>query len=237
MLSPPVTQFQKVIPKKVSDFIFAQLEESIVLKEFLPEEKLPTERELASMFKVSRLAVREALYKLEQNGLIEKRVGAKGGTFARPLTQYAHQRNKEEIRSNWHEIVKVFEFRSVIEPETVYLAATRISSEELALLKEYVEKSIEETCPREMFRALDVKFHLSVAKASRNVYLEQAVRQIRTKINPVLDLVPYDQNIKSTNIESHMALFDALKDGDGGKAKEIMRKHIEATATVIDAIL
>jgi len=226
-------QFQEVTPKKVSDFILEQLEEAIILKEFLSEEQLPTERELASLFNASRLAVREALSQLEKDGLIEKRLGAKGGTFVLPLTKNSHNRNREEIRKGWELMLKVFEFRSIIEPEAAYLAAERITPSELAQLRGYVEKSMEEDCTRELFRALDVKFHLSIAKASGNQYFENAVRQIRTKINPALDLMPYNQNVKLVSYEKHMVLFDALNKRDGNKAKEIMKQHTDETVEAI----
>lgn len=72
-------RFEKVSAKKVSEFILEQLEEAIILKELLSEEQLPTERELAEIFNASRITVREALSELENRGLIEKCVGAKGG--------------------------------------------------------------------------------------------------------------------------------------------------------------
>ncbi|GJM70884.1 hypothetical protein HMSSN036_31000 [Paenibacillus macerans] len=70
--------FEKVSTKKVSEFIKEQLEEAIILKEFMSEDQLPSERELAEIFNASRITVREALAALEAKGLIEKRVGAKG---------------------------------------------------------------------------------------------------------------------------------------------------------------
>ncbi|OXM85438.1 FadR/GntR family transcriptional regulator [Paenibacillus rigui] len=233
MHSQATLQFEKVSPKKVSDFILEQLEEAIILKEFLSEEQLPTERELASMFNASRLAVREALSQLEEEGLIEKRLGAKGGTFVLPLTLNSHQRNREEIKNDWDNMLKVFEFRSVIEPEAACMAAERITPAELDQLKGFVEKSMEEDCTREMFRAMDVKFHLSIAKASGNQYFEKAVRQIRTKINPALDLMPYNPNVKLSSYQKHMVLLDALAERNGAKAKEIMKQHISETADAI----
>ncbi|MEI7028276.1 FadR/GntR family transcriptional regulator [Paenibacillus sp. y28] len=229
------TPFQKVLPKKMSDFILEQLEEAIILKEFLSEEQLPTERDLAAMFNASRLAVREALSQLEQNGLIEKRLGAKGGTFVLPLTENSHRRTREEIRKGWNEMQEVFEFRSVIEPEAAFLAAVRCSKHDLLMLREYVEKSMEADCSREVFRALDVRFHLLIARASNNIYLEKAVRQIRTKINPALDLMPYNTQIKLASYDKHLELIDALSSRDGSRAKDLMRQHIDATSAAIYA--
>ena len=236
MLYQPAKTLQKVSPPKISDVILEQLEEAIILKEFLSEEQLPAERELAEIFKVSRLAVREALAQLEEKGLIEKRLGGKGGTFVLPLTKNAHQRTREEIQKDWDQMKAVFEFRSYIEPEAARLAAERIEQAELLLLADLVERGLGEEGNREIRRSLDVKFHLAIAKASRNVYFEKAVRQIRTKINPALDLSPYNANSKLA-YEKHTDLLDALRSRDGARAKAIMESHVSDTATAVQTIV
>ncbi|MGC5771969.1 FadR/GntR family transcriptional regulator [Paenibacillus pabuli] len=230
-------RFEKVSTKKVSEFIREQLEEAIILKELMSEEQLPSERDLAEIFNASRITVREALSVLEEKGLIEKRVGAKGGTFVLPLTTNSHKRTREEIMRDWDQMLKVFEYRTIIEPEGAFLAAERITAGELELLEAYVEQSIEPHCTRERFRALDVKFHLTIAKASGNPYCEAAVRQIRTKINPALDLMPYDDRIRSVNHGIHMEILEALRAHDSIKSRETMKRHIEFSADAIYARL
>ncbi|GGG02914.1 GntR family transcriptional regulator [Paenibacillus albidus] len=228
---------EKVSAKKVSEFIREQLEEAIILKELLSEEQLPSERELAEIFNASRITVREALSQLESKGLIEKRVGAKGGTFILPVTANSHKRTRAEIKRDWEQMLKVFEYRTIIEPEGAYLAAERITAGELELLQSYLDKSMEPECTREWFRALDVKFHLTIAKASGNPYCEAAVRQIRTKINPALDLMPYDEEIRAVNYGIHSEILTALKARDREQSREIMRRHIGNSGEAIYARL
>jgi DNA-binding FadR family transcriptional regulator len=237
MQSTEPAAFKQVIPKKVSDFILEQLEEAIILKEVLPEEQLPPERELATMFKVSRLAVREAIAELEAIGLIERRLGAKGGTFVLPLTANAHQRTREEIKQNWDQVKDMLEFRSIIEPEAARLAAERITSQQLEQLGDYVRRSKEEGCTREKFRALDVRFHLAIASASGNSYIQNAVRRIRTRINPILDLMPYGPEIKRSTIEMHTMLHDVLASRDGDQASLVMKQHIGDTLHAVHSIV
>ncbi|MBT2290541.1 FadR family transcriptional regulator [Paenibacillus albidus] len=228
---------EKVSAKKVSEFIREQLEEAIILKELLSEEQLPSERELAEIFNASRITVREALSQLESKGLIEKRVGAKGGTFVLPVTANSHKRTRAEIKRDWEQMLKVFEYRTIIEPEGACLAAERITAGELELLQSYLDKSMEPECTREWFRALDVKFHLTIAKASGNPYCEAAVRQIRTKINPALDLMPYDEEIRAVNYGIHSEILTALKARDREQSREIMRRHIGNSGEAIYARL
>lgn len=230
-------RFEKVSTKKVSEFIKEQLEEAIILKELMSEDQLPSERELAEIFNASRITVREALAGLESKGLIEKRVGAKGGTFILPVTANSHKRTREEIKRDWEQMLKVFEYRAIVEPESAFLAAERITAGELQLLQSYVDQSMEPDCTREWFRALDVKFHLAIARASGNPHCEAAVRRIRTKINPALDLMPYDEDIRSVNYGVHMEILAALQAHDSSKSREVMKRHIGFSAEAIYARL
>ena len=64
---------------RVSDEVFEQLKQSILLGQFKAGERLPAERDLAEEFQVSRVAIREALRNLENSGFINTRQGATGG--------------------------------------------------------------------------------------------------------------------------------------------------------------
>ncbi|MGE5701325.1 MAG: FadR/GntR family transcriptional regulator [Clostridia bacterium] len=236
MSSSTIGNFKQVSPKKVSDFILEQIEEAIILKEILPDEQLPPERELATMFNASRLAVREAIAELEARDLIEKRLGAKGGTFVLPLTAKIHQRTREQLKQNWADMKEILEYRSIMEPEAARLAASRISDEGLERVRELVEKSGGD-CPREMFRALDVKFHLQIANASENAYIEGAVRRIRTKINPGLDLMPYNRDIQLASYELHREMYDALCKRDGDRAGLLMKQHVGKTLQALSQFI
>jgi len=223
-----LSPFKHVTSKHISDFVLEQLEEAIFLKEILPDEQLPPERELAQMFNASRMVVREAIAELEARGLIEKRLGAKGGTFVLPITHKALDYAKEQIVEQKERLSELLEFRSIIEPEAAGLAAERITESELESLKTILAYSRQDG-NREIFRSLDVKFHLIIAKASRNSFLENAVRQIRIKINLGLDLLPFDENVKKKSDRIHQEIYDALADRDGARAKDIMSRHLGAT--------
>lgn len=226
-------ELKQVSAKKISDFVYEQLEEAIILKEIMPDQQLPTERELAEIFNASRMVVREALSRLEDAGLIIKKVGAKGGTFVQSITLNSHLRSPEDIHKKGVNLTELFEFRLLIEPEAAALAARWITDEQLEQLEDYLSMSTDEQISRELFRALDVKFHLDIAKASGNTYLEKAVRMIRTQINPALDLMPYDDEIRKVNLDKHKQLISALRQHNEEAAKQLMKEHIESSASAI----
>jgi len=223
---PPA--FRRVPAKHISDFVLEQLEEAIFLKEILPDEPLPPERELARMFNASRTVVREAIAELEKRGLVEKRLGAKGGTFVLPIAHKALEYAREQIVERKEELKELLEFRSIIEPEAAGLAAEKITEDELKALRGLLDASLRD-CTREQFRSLDVKFHLLIAQAARNSFIEKAVRQIRMKINLGLDLLPFDERVKAASNRYHERLYDALSRRDKDEARELMRQHIGVT--------
>lgn len=224
---------KQVSAKKISDFVYEQLEEAIILKEIMPDQQLPTERELAGIFHASRMVVREALGRLEDAGLIIKKVGAKGGTFVQSITLNSHLRSPEDIKNKGVNLKELFEFRLLIEPEAAALAARCITDEQLEQLEDYLEISRDEQISRELFRALDVKFHLDIAKASGNSYLEKAIRMIRTQINPALDFMPFNDEIRKVNLDKHNQLIIALRQHNEEAAKQLMKEHIRSSATAI----
>ena len=225
---PMQSTFRHVTSKHISDFVLEQLEEAIFLKEILPDEQLPPERELAQMFNASRMVVREAIAELEKRGLVEKRLGAKGGTFVLPIAHKALEYAKEQIAEQKEELKELLEFRAIVEPEAAGLAAEKITDEELLALRKILDLSSQD-CTREQFRALDVKFHLMIAHATRNSFIENAVRQIRKKINLGLDLLPFDDQVRETSNRVHEQLYDALVRKDKNEARELMRRHIDGT--------
>jgi GntR family transcriptional repressor for pyruvate dehydrogenase complex len=84
-----MTPFKPIKQIRVSEEVVVQLKGTIMLGHFKPGDRLPSERELAEQFQVSRVAVREALRALENSGFIITRQGATGGAFVTDLT-YKH---------------------------------------------------------------------------------------------------------------------------------------------------
>ena len=78
--------FKPIKQLRVSEEVAEQLKQSILPGHFKSGEKLPAERDLAEEFQVSRVAIREALRKLENAGFIVTRQGATGGAYVTDLT-------------------------------------------------------------------------------------------------------------------------------------------------------
>ncbi|MNJ54164.1 hypothetical protein D3C77_495940 [compost metagenome] len=59
------------------------------------------------------------------------------------------------------------------------------------------------------------------------------MRHIRTKINPALDLMPYNEEVRRVNYEVHTEILTALKAHDSIKSREVMRRHTGFSAEAI----
>ena len=127
---PGVTQHRQIDTgrKSLSDLIFERLERAIKSGAYAPDEKLPTEHDLAAEFEVSRPVVRAALQRLRDQRLIYSRQGA--GSFVRQLglRQPLGFGNVESIA----DLQRCYEFRLTLEPEAAASAAERHGSEQLA---------------------------------------------------------------------------------------------------------
>src|SRR3954453_4795296 len=77
----PEGLFKAVSSSRVSQLIVDQIRLLLKEERLQPGDRLPSERELCVQFGVSRVTVREALRSLEASGLVEIRVGARGGAF------------------------------------------------------------------------------------------------------------------------------------------------------------
>ncbi|WP_153731548.1 FadR/GntR family transcriptional regulator [Sporosarcina obsidiansis] len=231
-----VGTFKNIEAKKLSNYIFEQLQEAIVLKELLPGEQLPPERELCKIFNTSRITMREAIAVLKEEGFIEQIRGAKGGTFILPLTTQNIERTRSKVLSDKEKYLQLFEYRSVIEPEVARLAVKNISENELKILSSINEEMKREK-NREEFRSLDVQFHLMLGKCSKNQYFEQAVRMIRLQVNPVLDILPFNDVVHEKSYMEHIQLLEAIESGNAEQAYKSMAIHINTTNSKLFELL
>jgi len=77
----PSSTFSRITPTRASSDVIAQIRTAILSGRFRPGDRLPTERELAQQFGVSRVTVRDALRALEAGGLVRVKVGGQGGPY------------------------------------------------------------------------------------------------------------------------------------------------------------
>ena len=202
---------------------------AIRLQEYLPGQRLPSERELCLRLGVNRMAVREGLRWLEHQQYIEIRRGRYGGALVRaPATELTLER----LRGTAEQLRQLFEYRAAVEPLAAALAAERITGADLARLDQLRQaEEVEESRPRR--RALDVEFHEVIAAASKNEFVFNAVREIRIGLATGLDLIQESPPRRRESSGEHGAIVRALEARSASSAREAMQQHVLATERVI----
>ena len=218
---------------RLGDQVAELLLAAIRLHEYLPGQRLPSERELCLRLGVNRMAVREGLRWLEHEQYVEIRRGKYGGAFvSHPFRELALER----LRGRAEQLRQLFEYRAAIEPSAAALAADRITGGEVDRLRGLVAAEAAE--PRRFpRRALDVEFHQVIADASRNELMSNAVREIRVQLALGLDLIPELPERREESHREHMAIVKALAAANASTARSAMQRHVVSTEKVIRASL
>jgi GntR family transcriptional repressor for pyruvate dehydrogenase complex len=224
-------QFQVVRNTKLGDQISHQLVEAIVSGRYQPGNQLPPERDLAVMFKTSRVAVREALGALIAKGILSTRQGS--GTTVNPIEQW----NTLDpailmLRDGDSTFDQLQEVRRIIEPELAALAAERITPEELEILHPLSELPLDDTIDQHIER--DTNFHVGIARATKNTVLQIVLSSISDLLRESRRrsfIVPGEL---AAAREWHQIVFAAIERHDAAGARQAMVEHLGQVRRSLD---
>lgn len=166
-------KLQPVRPVTVFQAVFDQLSALLAGDTFAPGDRLPSERELAEQFRVSRPSVREALKALRVLGLIEVR---RRNTYVKSAqVKQDGDTPLPALPVAEAELLEIQEFREAIESYIAELAAERAAAHDAEVL-EQVLAVMEQEFSRdvEAFFAADRQFHQALARAGGNRLLMAA---------------------------------------------------------------
>jgi DNA-binding FadR family transcriptional regulator len=217
--------------------IAERLVTAIALGEFVPGQRLPTERELSALLGVNRTSVRDALHRLAEAGYVDIQRGRHGGAYVR--TSWGAP-SAEMIRRtlvpSWGSFEALFDLRSLLEPLIARAAAERRTAGDLdavdRALVDYVEAP-----DRDASRAADRALHEAVARAAHNVHLESLSREIRAQVSLGFEAEPFSAEIRALAVSQHRELVAAIRAGDGDAAARISRTHFALTETALRSLL
>ena len=200
-----------------------------------PGERLPSERDLATMLDVSRDTVREATASLADAGYVDVKRGRYGGTFV--LTADPIRPVGEADTAPTHdEIIDLLVFREVLETGAARAAAsTALSADSReALWQAHLECS---RAGSDSYRRLDSRLHLLVAEVTGSSRLVSELASMRMRVNELLNQIPLlTPNIAHSN-EQHAEIVEAILKGQADLAELLMRDHLEGTAALLRGFL
>jgi len=214
--------------KRVAD----ELRAAILAGKYQTGRRLPAERELAEMFKVSRPTIREAVIALELQHLVEVRVGS--GVFVLDAAT-AGRGIGPELEIGPFELM---EARKIIESETAALAATLIDDEQCDRLDKIIDRMEEENQLEIQGENADRAFHIGIAEATGNSALVAVIDDLWRRRETSSMVVNAMQKARSKGIkpvvDDHRRILAALRKHNPAAARTAMQGHL---AGVIETLL
>lgn len=230
-----MTKNQKIRKPSAPDLVCERIQEMISQGLWSYDQKIPSENELADSFGVNRLTVRIALQKLNTLGILDTRVG--DGTYVRHFNFDQHIEDIAEYYITPKLLDDVFEFRVLIEVESVRLAIQRYTPEELETLREYAERfeqafdaffkvQKETTGAQTIMDAyfvvndMDIAFHQQICAMAHNELLLHAFSVAKPAIRAYMEKLCLDRipNIMdgdiNTSAKHHWNIYYAIKNKD-----------------------
>ncbi len=220
--------FHPVRVARASDEVVEQVRALIFDGRLAPGDPLPSERDLAGQFGLSRITVRDALRVLESQGLIEIKVGARGGAFvARPSTQPVSESLANMLRLRRATFQDLGEARVLVEPHVASLAALRATAEDVRAMEEAVAAARAARAAGDpYFIPTSVAFHIALAEGAKNQVLLSTVESFRTLFHEALAaLLPADDMARRA-IADHQQILEAVKARDAERARRLMHEHL-----------
>ncbi len=221
---------QSIDTRRVYQQIADQLLHLIDTGEFTVESRLPSERDLAEKFKVSRPSVREALIALEVVGVVQIKMGS-GVYVCKPEQAKQKGRRESKIAAKEFAPFELIQARLLIESEIASQAALCRTDQDVEQLESLLNQMIERSEKNQNPLEADREFHSVLARASGNQVLASMVEQMFDARMGVLfsRLSHYFDTSVTWNqaIKEHRAIVRAIKARDPEKARLAMRHHME----------
>ena len=198
-----------------------------------PGDKLPPERELATLLGVSRNVVREGLRGLADMNIVEVRHGS--GVFIASLDieslieplAFAVSLEQVALRS-------LVEARLVFEPGITALAALRASAEDLSALQDVVERSRRSAAKFPgRFLEVDIEFHGAILRMCGNPFLTRIMESVGQLARSRRELTNDVPSMRAIAQADHEAIIAALVARDPQAARAAMQRHLEHVACTL----
>lgn len=210
-------------------------------RELTPGDRLPSERELAELLRVSRPSVREALKSLETEGRLDV-VHGRGVFVAEPATR---RRLRESLARIEHDLSELFLMREVLEVPAARWAAEQQDVKALAAVRhsyDALEKAWRQNpVDYDELQVLDAAFHLCIVRASGNRFMEQAQGVLNDMLCQGMRTTLQVPGRARRSRTDHRRILDALLASDGAAAARAARSHVRdahkaaLTATQVSA--
>lgn len=198
----------------LTDDAYARLREMILSNVLHPGQKL-VDRDLAEQLGVSRTPVREALGRLAMIGLVEART--RRGFY---VTQFSTE-----------QVADLYEFRKILEVHAVKLAAQNAQPSHLLEFDRILgdlDKLNSDPIDHASAVKLDLWIHDTIARASGNLSLHQAMQNVLDKVMCFISVEIADKDSLAAAHRQHKAILHMIKEKDAEAAAKLICTHVDS---------
>jgi DNA-binding FadR family transcriptional regulator len=214
------------------------LRRRVELRLIQPGDSLPSERELMRIFSAGRGTVQKALAMLAREGVVIKRRGRSGGAFVTDAVdgQESLERAFARVCADRRRIEEALNYRLQIEPGIVAEACRDRSDEGLHVIRD-AQRNLTAAETVAQYMRFDHEFHLAIAAASNNRFLDRAALEIRTTLNDAFWVLTDSPMWLGRIVAEHDLILAAIESRDAARGQRAAYAHVERTNADVRALL
>jgi GntR family transcriptional repressor for pyruvate dehydrogenase complex len=220
-----ISEFRPTRGMTLSSQIVTHIRDALFDGDLAPGDVLGSEADLSRQFGVSRMSVRDALRSLEAMGIVDIKMGSKGGaTIAEGHSERFADSLAIQLVLIGVSKDDVLEARAAIESMTANLAAKHATSQDKQRMSDLLDRAAENIGNPTETQRLGEEFHLAVAEASHNQVLVSQLKAFRDVLWQPGNL-PNQEKAKRI-LHVHSSIFEYIERGEHGEAGESMAEHL-----------
>jgi DNA-binding GntR family transcriptional regulator len=196
---------------KLADWAYGELRRYIIEGVLPPGTRL-VESKITESLRISRTPLREALRRLEQEGLLERHLG--GGLRVTDVSM--------------DEIHEIMDMRALLEGHCAALAAAGISADEMAQLVQAHHEAVRAIHSHDLaaLTEANTQFHEGIVGAARAPRFTAIIDGIRESVLRFRSEALSDELTRQHSFEQHTEILRLLQAGDATGVEALMREHI-----------
>ncbi|MCW4353911.1 GntR family transcriptional regulator [Hoyosella sp. YIM 151337] len=235
--------FEAISRTSASTAVFDQISARVLSGELAPGDDLPSERRLAEAFGVSRPAIREAIQKLSQAGLVEVRQG--DATSVRDYRAHAGPELLPQLLLGAGEsglpqvsvALSVVEARQLVGTEVAALAAARTTGQQAARVRAAADALAADSADAVELQYRALHFWDAVVDTADSIAFRLIFNSLRRAYEPMITVLAAALEAEVSNSQAYLDLAEAIANADAEQARERARSLLMAGTTSLTAVL
>ncbi len=219
---------KKASSNKYYEIILDWFKSQIMSGELKEGDTIPSERELATKFGVSRVPVREALRILEYIGIVSNTVD--GMTVQKVDIQLLNPKANFASEITMETIENLFEVRIFLESAAAYYAAKRRTDEDIRLMHQSIQQMLAAIDNPDRDDEAMIKashdFHFHVINAAKNPVLDNMYRNLYDLLEISKQYTIHSNRVSSSTLMDHEAILYKIESGNADEASKYMKFHL-----------